>query len=403
MKKLTLSFGIVLTAVVICIFSSCSCKHEKKAIPAVAATCVEEGLTEGECCARCGEVFLAQEPIPAVGHTEVISESVSPTCTDTGLTEGTHCSVCQAVIVAQDPIPATGHTEATSESVAPTCTDAGLTEGKYCSVCQVVLVEQEAIPAKGHIEAVTKKVAPTCTTAGKTEGKHCSVCQVVLVEQEAIPAKGHIEEKKEGRSATCSSTGLTEGKVCSVCQAVLVPQKTINTTPHSFKAATCKNAKKCSVCGKSEGSALGHIASSQGTCNRCGETLQAKDYDYLAYNVFAAIKAKYKSAKAVGGFVVPYTDLNGDFCVLVYVQYRIISRYNQSTLYNLTTGDVINDASKYYEKKGSYAIGATKAHYLGLSTEVLKKENLALSCFISMAKNGYYYGEGAYVDLSIMN
>ena len=362
MKKLTLSFGIVLTAVVICIFSSCSCKHEKKAIPAVAATCVEEGLTEGECCARCGEVFLAQEPIPAVGHTEVISESVSPTCTDTGLTEGTHCSVCQAVIVAQDPIPATGHTEATSESVAPTCTDAGLTEGKYCSVCQVVLVEQEAIPAKGH-----------------------------------------IEEKKEGRSATCSSTGLTEGKVCSVCQAVLVPQKTINTTPHSFKAATCKNAKKCSVCGKSEGSALGHIASSQGTCNRCGETLQAKDYDYLAYNVFAAIKAKYKSAKAVGGFVVPYTDLNGDFCVLVYVQYRIISRYNQSTLYNLTTGDVINDASKYYEKKGSYAIGATKAHYLGLSTEVLKKENLALSCFISMAKNGYYYGEGAYVDLSIMN
>ena len=34
---------------------------------------------------------------------------VEPTCTDEGLTEGSYCSVCGIVLVAQEVIPATGH------------------------------------------------------------------------------------------------------------------------------------------------------------------------------------------------------------------------------------------------------------------------------------------------------
>ncbi len=47
--------------------------------------------------------------IAANGHTEVVDAAVAPTCTATGLTEGKHCSVCNTVLVAQNVVPANGH------------------------------------------------------------------------------------------------------------------------------------------------------------------------------------------------------------------------------------------------------------------------------------------------------
>ena len=86
-----------------------------------------------------------------LGHTEVIDAAVAPTCTETGLTEGNHCSVCDEVLVAQTVVDASGHTEVIDAAVAPTCTETGLTEGNHCSVCDEVLVAQDVIPAPGHI------------------------------------------------------------------------------------------------------------------------------------------------------------------------------------------------------------------------------------------------------------
>lgn len=68
-------------------------------------------------------------------HTEVIDEAIAVTCTTAGLTEGSHCDVCGEVIVAQKPIPATGHYyDAGTVLAEPTCTTDGQAVSK-CTVC----------------------------------------------------------------------------------------------------------------------------------------------------------------------------------------------------------------------------------------------------------------------------
>ena len=68
-------------------------------------------------------------------HVIVTDEAVAVTCTTAGLTEGSHCSVCGEVIVAQKPIPATGHYYDAGTVIAePTCTADGKAVSK-CTVC----------------------------------------------------------------------------------------------------------------------------------------------------------------------------------------------------------------------------------------------------------------------------
>lgn len=47
--------------------------------------------------------------VETVRHTAVTDPAVAATCTEDGKTEGSHCSVCDAVIKAQEKIPAIGH------------------------------------------------------------------------------------------------------------------------------------------------------------------------------------------------------------------------------------------------------------------------------------------------------
>ena len=103
----------------------------------VAPSCTLEGSHDDVIkCTVCGEDVSRETVVdPALGHTEVVDAKVEPTCTEAGKTEGKHCSVCGEILVAQNDIPALGHTWGEwVVTLAPTTTAKGEKE-KTCSVC----------------------------------------------------------------------------------------------------------------------------------------------------------------------------------------------------------------------------------------------------------------------------
>ncbi len=95
-------------------------------------------------------------------HTIVTDAAVAATCDQEGKTEGSHCSVCDTVIVAQEIIPATGHINTTIATVQPSCTEAGSTT-ETCNDCGVTVSTNE-IAALGH-----NYVDGACSVCGAEE------------------------------------------------------------------------------------------------------------------------------------------------------------------------------------------------------------------------------------------
>ena len=151
-------------------------------------------------------MLVAQEVVPAKGHTEVIDAAVAATCTATGLTEGKHCSVCNEVLVYQQIVPTVAHSY-TSVVTNPTCTTIGYTT-HTCKDCNHSYINNIDLTVV-HTEVTDAAVAATCTATGLTEGKHCGVCNEVLVAQEVVPCHNF-------ENYVCSECGFhyyTEGLV----------------------------------------------------------------------------------------------------------------------------------------------------------------------------------------------
>ncbi len=155
-------------------------------------------------------------------HIPITDEAVAPTCTEAGKTEGSHCNICNAVLVAQEPVPATGHSYKEEIILEENCTDTGI-KGYTCENCSHSY--REDIPATGHTVVIDEAVAPSCLTSGLTEGSHCSTCNTVLVAQETQPRLGHDSIYTDNGDGT-----HTEG--CSRCDRALVKD-------HAFADGSC--------------------------------------------------------------------------------------------------------------------------------------------------------------------
>ena len=263
-------------------------KHVEKLVPAVDATCTEEGLTAGKKCANCDAVILEQQTVPARGHLEATVAGTKATCTAEGLSDGKKCSICDTVILAQSvlqkldhvagdwivdknaavgvegskhkecvscktlmetaTIPALEethvHAGATWNVVVPATCKAPGTKNFVCS-CGLTM-DTATIDIIPHAEEVLPAVAATCKSTGLTAGKKCSACGDILVKQNITSMIEHKEETIIGIAPTCTATGLTDGKKCSVCTTITLSQQIIPATGHSFNGGVCKD------CGISE-------------------------------------------------------------------------------------------------------------------------------------------------------
>ena len=108
-------------------------------------TCAEDGYTTYTC-TLCENSYVS-DPVDALDHEVVIDGAVGATCTEAGLTEGSHCANCGQILVAQEVIPALGH-RYTAEVTEPTCTVDGYTT-HICENCGDRYVD-DYVEAKNH-------------------------------------------------------------------------------------------------------------------------------------------------------------------------------------------------------------------------------------------------------------
>ena len=178
--------------------SSNACAHVEEIIAGKEATCTEAGMTEGKKCTTCGDILVAQEEIPALGHdwNAVLAQDAD-----------NHWTVCTRCDEIKDK---TAHTMGDNsvctgcgygcdhaEQNAATCTTPAT-----CKDCGA-----NVAPAKGHTEEIIPAVAPTCKDTGLTEGKKCSVCGEILVAQETV-AKTTEHTYTDNKDATCNVCGF---------------------------------------------------------------------------------------------------------------------------------------------------------------------------------------------------
>ena len=99
--------------------SRSACFHQSVIKPAAEPDCTKTGLTEGACCALCGECLIEQREIPAYGHKPGQASEREATCDEAGVIGQVKCEVCGAVIEEEKNVPALGHT--TDNGVCERC------------------------------------------------------------------------------------------------------------------------------------------------------------------------------------------------------------------------------------------------------------------------------------------
>ncbi|MGM9631855.1 MAG: hypothetical protein ACI3XL_02030 [Eubacteriales bacterium] len=254
--------------------------------------------TEPQTCSVCGETKG-----DALGHTAVVDGAVEVTCTTDGKSEGSHCSVCGEVLVAQQITPALGHDKTETVVKEPTCEEAG-EKSVSCSRCDFSHTEEIAPLGHTFSDVVT---APNCTEGGYTTHT-CTSCGYIYTDAYTKPL-GHTYERVVTTEPTCTEEGVatftchcghsytepvpaTGHTYTSVVTAPTCTEQGyttytchcghsykddyVNATGHTKQNATCTEAGTCSVCHAELEAALGHTevidAAVAPTCTKTGLT-----------------------------------------------------------------------------------------------------------------------------------
>ncbi len=201
---------------------------------ALAATCTTAGNVEYWYCSDCGKYFtdisdwtettLQDVTLSATGHTEVTDEGYAATCTEDGLTDGSHCSVCGEIITEQTAIPATGHTASHTDYLAPTYEADGNLEYWYCENCGKYFTDAEMMQETTWEDIVLEKLVAEDASKNEDASKDEEASKN---EETSEPDEIEEQQKLEVHGLTdfgikVTLTGLSPVAVSWTQKAVLV-------------------------------------------------------------------------------------------------------------------------------------------------------------------------------------
>ncbi|MBR3588723.1 MAG: hypothetical protein IKL16_04095 [Clostridia bacterium] len=151
----------------------------------VTPDCVNDGKYDTVVyCTVCGdELSRVETVVPAFGHVEVTDDAVEPNCTETGLTEGKHCETCGEILLAQEVVPALGHD--LLETLEWQTNDDS--HYKICTACN------ETVFIESH-EFIWKIDSGSSCAVGGTQHEECEICGFIRNENTPIEKLGHTEE-----------------------------------------------------------------------------------------------------------------------------------------------------------------------------------------------------------------
>lgn len=109
------------------------CVHNTVKLLAVAATCTKTGLTEGSYCTKCGEVFVVQQTVDALGHS-YYSTNYAATCTEGGYSLA-QCSRCGKTERSNETAPLE-HSFGEWKTIKNPTTHVPGIQSRCCKVCE---------------------------------------------------------------------------------------------------------------------------------------------------------------------------------------------------------------------------------------------------------------------------
>lgn len=92
--------------------------HSYRGVITTAPDCTAKGVKTFTC-SDCKDTYT--EDVTALGHKETIIPAVPATCIETGMTQGKKCSVCGVILVAQTKIPIVAHTDENADGRCDHC------------------------------------------------------------------------------------------------------------------------------------------------------------------------------------------------------------------------------------------------------------------------------------------
>ncbi len=242
-------------------------------LPAVAASCEEDGWTEGTKCGKCNTVIIKQDRI-LKAHTLELVASKAATCEDAGVIKHWHCKVCNKdfaddktteMTVDKYTINPLGHTWGDVQVIQDPTEDAEGLGRKYCTR-DSSHYEDVTIAKKEHIhnETVYKVVTPaTCTTDGKEEKVYtCCNDEYTGADKYRTISAAHTFVNVAGQDPTCREEGIVAHNYCTVCNKRFHPVTGVEITeikiakkPHEFHSGNISPIpgvieKKCDNCGE---------------------------------------------------------------------------------------------------------------------------------------------------------